>query len=261
MRKSFAALVVAVVIPGSVAFGQNAQRLPPAAAKSTESFDPHDLSGIWEKSRGTLLTMSNEVPSFTPAGQAKFNATKPGYGPRQVPPAIGNDPMGTCDPLGMPRSLFLEVSINKMQIAQLPNRVFQFFEWQHSWREIWTDGRENPKDPDPRWMGYSVGKWDGNTFVVNSVGFDPRTWLDHFGNPVSDEMRMEERYQRADHDTLELTITLNDPKMYTKPWVSQKRVMKLANQKGFDEVFCVPSEEQAFNKNVRDPAGGKSGGK
>src|SRR5579871_2658141 len=230
----------------SAIFAQNAPRAAPAA-KSTAPFDAHDLSGTWEKTRGTLLTMTNDPAPLNAEGLIKFNASKPGYGPRMVPPALGNDPMGTCDPLGMPRSLFLEVSINRMQIAQLPNRMLQFFEWQHSWREVWTDGRALPNDPDPRWMGYSVGKWDGDTFVINSLGFDGRTWLDHFGNPVSESMKLEERYHRADHDTLELTMTITDPKYYSKPWVSTKRVMRLST-KDFDEVFCVPSEEQAFNK-------------
>ena len=106
-------------------------------------------------------------------------------------------------------------------------------------------------------MGYSVGKWEGNTFVVNSTGFEQRTWLDHFGYPHSDEMRLEERYRRIDRDSLELTMTLTDPKMYTKPWVSEKKVFKLAPPNTeIQELFCVPSEEEEFNRRVRDPAGG-----
>ena len=217
--------------------------------------DPHDLNGVWKRT-SRVLTMSNQVPPMTPWAQAKFNATKPVYGPRAVPGGLGNDPMSTCDPLGMPRNLFLEVSIYPMELVQTPKRVLQFFEWAHAWREIWTDGRELPKDPDPRWMGYSVGKWEGDTFVVNSLGFDERTWLDHFGNPVSDDMRLEERYHRVDRDTLELTMTINAPKAYTKPWVSEKKIMKLAPNAEIQELFCVPSEEQRFNNLVRDPAAG-----
>jgi hypothetical protein len=67
--------------------------------------------------------------------------------------------------------------------------------------------------------GVFGGRWDADTFVVNSLGFDKRTWLDHFGNPVSEEARLEERYRRVDKDTPELTITLTDPKAYTKPLV------------------------------------------
>jgi hypothetical protein len=136
--------------------------------------------------------------------------------------------------------------------------VVQFFEWHHVYRPIWTDGRELPKDAmdNPRWLGFSVGKWDGDVFVVDSIGFDDRTWLDHFGHPHSDEMRLQERYHRLDRDTLELTLTLNDPKIYTKPWVSDTKTFKLEPAKEMQEIFCVPSEEEAFNKRVRDPAAG-----
>jgi hypothetical protein len=218
--------------------------------------DPHDLSGVWTKTWRTL-TLSENVPQMTPWGKARFDANKPSYGPRSVPPAVGNDPTGKCDPLGLVRNLVLEVSVYPTEIVQTPKRIVQFFEWAHGWREIWTDGRELPKDPEPRWMGYSVGKWEGDTLVVQSAGFDERTWLDHFGNPHSDEMRLEERYRRPDADHLELVMTLTDPKTYTKPWVSEKKVFKLAPPKTeIQEPFCVPSEEEAFNKKVRDPAGG-----
>jgi hypothetical protein len=165
--------------------------------------------------------------------------------------------MSTCDPLGMPRNIFLEVSIYPMELVQTPNRVIQFFEWAHSYRTIWTDGRQFPKDPDPQWMGYSIGQWDGDTFVVKSLGFDERTWLDHFGNPVSEDMTLEERYHRVDRDTLELNMVINAPKAYTKPWVSEKKAFRLAPPKTeIQELFCVPSEEQRFNQLVRDPGSG-----
>jgi hypothetical protein len=219
--------------------------------------DPHDLSGAWKYST-RALTLSNEVPPMTPWGQAKFNATKPGYGPRMVPPALGNDPQGRCDPLGIPRLLFFNTT--PVEFVQTADRVIQFFEWGHVWRTIWTDGRTVSKDlEDPAWLGYSAGKWDGDTFVVDSAGFDERSWIDHFGNPHSEEMRLQERYHRTDHDTLELTITINDPKTYTKPWVSEKKTFKLQPNREIREIFCVPSEEEAFNKRIRDPAAGKVG--
>jgi hypothetical protein len=164
----------------------------------------------------------------------------------------------TCDPLGMPRNLFLEVSIYPMEIVQTPRRVFQFFEWAHAWREIWTDGRALPDDPEPRWMGYSIGRWEGNEFVVESLGFDERTWLDHFGNPISEEARFEERYRRVDRDTLELRMTLTDPKAYTKPWVSETKTFRLDPKREIEELFCVPSENDDFNTRVRDPGAGVS---
>jgi hypothetical protein len=136
--------------------------------------------------------------------------------------------------------------------------LLQFFEWEHIWRTIWTDGRAVPADPDPTYLGTSAGKWDGDTFVVDSAGFDERTWLDHFGDPHSDEMRLQERYRRVDRDTLELTVTLTDPKAYTKSWVSETKTFKLQPKKDeIQEIFCVPSQEEEFNRRVRDPAAGK----
>jgi hypothetical protein len=218
-------------------------------------FDSHDLTGTWTRSN-RVLTMSNETPPMTAWGKAKFDAAKPVYGPRAVAGGLGNDPMMTCDPVGMPRYLFLEVSIYPMEFIRTSKRVLQHFEWGNVYRQIWVDGRELPKDPEPAWMGYSVGRWEGDTFVVNSVGFDERTWLDHFGNPVSDQARLEERYRRVDRDTLELTITLTDPKAYTKTWVSEKKIFKLDPKHEIQELFCVPSENDAFNKRVRDPGAG-----
>ena len=229
----------------------------PAQPATSVPHDRRDLSGVWSR-QGRVLTMSSETPPMTAWGKAKFDAAKPVYGPRAVAGGLGNDPVMTCDPLGMPRSLFLEVSIYPMEIVQTPTRVFQFFEWAHLWREIWVDGRVLPADPEPRWMGHSVGRWEGDEFVVESAGFDERTWLDHFGHPISGDARFEERYRRVDRDTLELTMTLTDPKAYTKPWVSEKKVFRLGQKAGLEELFCVPSENEAFNRRVRDPGAGLS---
>src|SRR5688500_19307157 len=97
-------------------------------------------------------------------------------------------------------------------------------------------------------MGYSVGRWDGNEFVVNSLGFDERTWLDHFGNPISSDARFEERYRRVDRDTLELTMTLTDPKAYTTPWLSEKKTFRLNAAHEIEELFCVPSENDEIGR-------------
>src|SRR5262245_62538924 len=114
--------------------GQRAAAAPPPPAPSVPH-DPKDLSGVWTRTN-RVLTMSNETPPMTPWGQAKFDAAKPVYGPRAVPGGLGNDPVMTCDPLGMPRNLFLEVSIYPMELVGTPKRVIQFFECAHAWREI-----------------------------------------------------------------------------------------------------------------------------
>jgi len=221
-----------------------------AAPTPTGPFDPHDLSGVW---RGGGEYMGTAPPAMTAWGKAKFDATKPSYGPRAVPPAIGNDPLGKCDPQGYPRFFFYGVR----EYFMVPGRMLQLFEWGRALREVWIDGSPLPEDPDPRWLGWSSGRWEGDTLIVNSIGFDDRTWLDHFGNPHSDEMKLEERYRRLDKGTIELTMTIDDPKTYTKPWVSSRMILKLQPPDfKIREEFCSPSEEEHFNKGVRDPAGG-----
>ena len=227
-----------------------------AKTASAQPFDLHDLSGVWELQRQKIFTLSTETPPMSAWGLAKFNDTKPGYGPRLIPPAFGNDPIGNCDPSGYPRIIFDPV--RPMEIIQLPGRLLQHFQYHDVWRTIWADGRPLPKDLDPLWNGYAVGKWEGDTFVVDSFGFDDRSWLDHFGDPHSDQMTLQEHFRRVDHDTLQLTMTLTDPKTYTKPWVSETKIWKLNPKIEIEQELCVPSEEQAFNRRQRDVAGGKT---
>jgi hypothetical protein len=163
-----------------------------------------------------------------------------------------------CEPMGLVRNLNAEIipPHNTFEIVQIAGRVLQFFEYRHDWREIWMDGRALPSLDalDPRWNGHSVGRWDGDTLVVESVGLDGRSWLDKFGYPHSDEMRVEERYRLIDADTLELVITINDPAMYTKPWASDRKAFKRnrAKAKRWDEqIYCVPAEEFSHNELIR----------
>lgn len=234
---------------------QNQKQQQEAAAKARgQAFNPRDLSGVWGV-RGGGLNLSTAVPPMAAAGQAKFDAAKPGMGPRAVP--LGNDPMLVCDPLGYPRWLNYNYG---MEIIQLPDRVVQFFELYHTYRTIFTDGRVLPKpqdDAEPRWMGYSVGRWEGDSFIIESTSFDDRSWLDTQGHQHSDAMRLEERYRRTAYDTLEITLTIDDPKTYTKPWVS-KGSIRLASGTEIGEYFCVPSQEEEYKKLVREPAGGAS---
>jgi len=216
-----------------------------------------DLNGVWNRGGG-LRTLSGTPPPMTPAGQAEYDANKPSYNlaskPRAVPPALGNDPAGSCDPLGLVRSLF---AFRPVELVVTSNRVFQFFEWNHMWRTIWTDGRKLPEDPDPKWFGYSVGRWEGDTLVVESIGLDDRTWLDQYGHPFSEAMRVQERWRRV-NNTLELNMTVTDPQTYTRPWVSDKIIWTLRPNEEIREEICAPLDETYFNERVRNPAGGKT---
>ena len=154
-----------------------------------------------------------------------------------------------------------------VEFLVLPDRLVLNYEWTYSWRTIWMDGRTAPREPDlPRWWGYSAGRWEGNTLVVETTGHDDRSWVDHFGYPHSDQMHLEERWTRLNHNTLELKMTITDPVICTKPWVSQtkrfhlipkERVEPTTGWKSLFEDLCAPVDEvDQFNKRIRDPAGG-----
>ena len=189
---------------------------------------------------------ANVRPPLTPWGQARFGAAKPLVGPRAVA-GQENAPILRCDPDGPPKLLNLP---NPFEIVQIPGRVFMFFELGHVWRTIWTDGRPLPKDPDPTWLGYSVGRWEGDTLVVDTAGFNDLGWLDARGTGHSEEMRVEERFRRRDYGHLELTITVTDPKTFTKP-ITFSVVEELLPDTDLFEHYCLENEKDAAHQPVR----------
>jgi hypothetical protein len=247
-------------------------------------FDKHDLSGVWLGNKyGYNATVE---PGMTAAGKKKYDEQKPSYGAtlgtpaalntkvpagrrRAIPPAQGNDYVGACNPLGLIRLLLYDPAPTEMIVT--PNRIIQTFEWTWDHREIWLDGRTLPKVEEylPRWNGYSVGKWDGDTLVVTTVGLDDRQWIDHFGYPISEKAKLEERWRRTAHNVMELNMTVTDPEIYTEPWKSDPITFRLASTTdlaagtgwaGLVEDKCIPMDEvDQYNRNVRNPAGGVPG--
>jgi hypothetical protein len=223
----------------------------------------HDLTGTWAGPRsgaGVPDSRGGEVPSLTPLGQKLFGENK---GLAKFSPAGTNDPfVRTCDPLGFPRADLDE--IRGISFATMPDRIVVLYQFQQVWREIWMDGRELPKNagaaekgsPDPRYFGYSVGRWEGdNMLIVDTTGLDDQTWLDRDGHPHTVEAHVQERFTRVDHNDLELTITVDDPKIYTKPFSMGTVYFKWIPNQIFDERLCIPSETIEYLKSVGDPAG------
>jgi hypothetical protein len=259
--QGMAAALAAALVTCALTMAGAAQQ-PPTA--SGAAFDPRDFSGHWDRtsdivSFGNVPTGAGrqnpgaqEAP-FTPKGREMYEANRPGYGPRRS--TKRNDPLGRCEPLGLVRHLTTEViePHATFEIVQTPGRLLQFFEYRHDWREIWMDGRTLPAltEIEPKWNGYSVGRIEGTTLVVDSIGFDGRSWVDKFGSPHSEEMRLEERYRRVDGNTLELVMTITDPVVYAKPWVSDTKRFQINREKArrWDEqIYCVPSEEFPFQR-------------
>jgi hypothetical protein len=104
------------------------------------------------------------------------------------------------------------------KVIQTPDLLVMLFEAYHSYREIFTDGRSLPQVREPAWFGYSVGRWEGDTLVVDTVGVNEKTWLDDSGHPHSDELHIIERFRRIDFGHIQVEITIDDPKAYLKPW-------------------------------------------
>ena len=215
-------------------------------------FDAHDFSGVW-MGRGPFNTLSSAPPPMTAWAKARYDAAKPGIGPRAQP--LGNDPIMGCDPIGYPRIAFYNAY--PMEFVQTKDRLIELFDFFYVHRTIYLDGRPLPTDPEPTWYGYSVGHWEGNTLVVESNGFNDESWLDNDGHPHSEEMTLEDRFQRVDHDTIEARMTLTDPKAYTAPWVSEVTRWTLSPNQKMREDICAPSDEQKYRDEMRVPAAGK----
>jgi len=229
---------------------------PKGPQTSSPAAPPRDNSGTWDAFNSGIGAggVKSHAP-FTDLGKKMADSYKPGDGPRKVEVGLINDPLDECDPAGFPRDLLFE--LRPFDVVQLPDRVVMLYEYQKIWRVIWTDGRELPKNPEPRWYGYSVGHWDDDsTFVVNTMGMNDKTWLDNAGDPHSADMRVEERYHRVDRDTMEITVKIDDPKIYTEPWLGLNKLVLRRQPKSFDirEMICSPTEAAEYKKMVADPA-------
>jgi hypothetical protein len=171
------------------------------------------------ESLGRQHTTSVEVP-FTDLGRKAFEAAQATNSKE--------DPEGFCLPPGVPRMMYTPYPT---EIFQLPERVVFVYEGgAHVWRNIWLDGRLQPKDPNPTYLGYSTGKWEGDTLVVDTVGLNDRTWLDAAGHGHGEKLHVIERFTRSDSNTLRVEATIEDPDYYTKPWTVVTFATWYANQ-------------------------------
>jgi len=150
-----------------------------------------------------------------------------------------DDPTSWCLPLGVPRLL---VDPEYRKIVQVPGLVVILNERNAGYRQIFTDGRPLPEDPQPSWNGYSTGKWEGDTLVVQTSGFRDGMWLDRSGSPMTDAAKLTERFRRVNYGTLEIEVTMNDPKAYTKPWTVKVTEFIVVNTELMDYI-CLENEK------------------
>jgi hypothetical protein len=182
----------------------------------------HDLTGVWNmhatpaQRKFLNSTYTAEPPDMTAWGKQRYDEAKPSNGPRSNPLNKTNDPvLRNCLPPGTPR-IYLQPF--PFQIVQDPKEVIMIFEYDHTVRHIYIDGRPHPPDVLPTYMGDSIGHWDGDTLVVDTIGFNTKTWLDRDGHGHSDQLHVIERIHRADVNHMQIGITMEDPKALAKPW-------------------------------------------
>ncbi len=149
------------------------------------------------------------------------------------------EPDANCLPQGVPK---LDAAPAPWKLVQVPGQVVILYEAFTQFRQIFLDGRKLPVDPNPIWLGYSVGHWDGDTLVVESNGFNGKAWLDQVGHPTTEKLHVTEKYRRKDFGHMEIEITIDDPGAYTKPWTVKEGPTLLVDSELL-EFVCSENEQ------------------
>jgi hypothetical protein len=188
---------------------------------------PPDLAGdgVWVPRHVADMANGSDVPLQSWAN-AKFqeNSGKQSETDRR------------CLPPGVPRIM---LQARPFEIVQTANRILFMYEGGgHVWRQIWMDGRDHPKDPNPDWLGHSIGHWEGTTLVVDTVGFNDRTWLDDAGHPHTEQLHVIEKFTRANRAAMQYEVTIDDPGAYTKSWNSSS-ILSLQPGEKLAEDICL----------------------
>lgn len=236
LRIAALALVVGVACASIPADAQQRTPAPGNGGEGNGAQVP-DLSGVWRTinppaapREGTSLRWlpaAGELPPFTPAYLERYKKV-------QTSRETGSEetePVALCLPPGMPYFMGAQYGL---EIVQGKDKIVLFSEWMDAYRRIYMDGRTMPKDLDPSFNGYSTGRWEGNTLVVETVNLRDDSVLDRYGSPHSDAMRMTERIRLTAPDQLEDVITVYDSKAFTKPWEHVRRYRRAAA--GNDEL-------------------------
>ena len=200
-----------------------------------------DFSGVWQVAGpvGDLaqgMPKGEEIP-LNEAGRKEMASRQ-----------SKDDPEANCLPTGVPR-----VAPYPMRMLQTSTHIFMLFEGNiHSYRQIFVDGRKHPDDPDPTWYGHSIGHYEGQTLVVDTIGFNDKFWFDFRGHPHSEKLHTVERYTRSNLGTLVVETTIDDPTYYTKPFTVTFNGRLRPNEE-LMEYICQENEQDS--KHIKGPAG------
>jgi hypothetical protein len=213
----------------------------PAAAAPRLPVDPYlglnsgkpDLGGKGFWDIRYITDMSKARAGVTKATDVPFNAKGKKIFDQRVDTVEKDDPQSRCLPPGPPRLMYTP---HPIEILQMPDHIVIIYETQNLWRYIWMDGRQHPKDPNPTYLGDSVGHWDGDTLVVDVVGFNDVGWLDFQGHPHGEKLHIVEKYTRPDFHTLHYEATIEDPEYHTEPWTVPMNVPWVPGQEKSEYV-------------------------
>ena len=202
-----------------------------APAPKTADGKP-DLSGIWHsadnKHLSNLAADGIDAP-FQLWAAALFKERQRSEGKDR--------PSSRCLPRGLPGAMLARDY--PWKIVQTPGAILILFDESLHYRQILTDGRGFPEDPTPTWLGYSIGKWEGDTLVAETMGFNEETWLDEGGHPHSDAMHLTERFRRRTVGSMDIELIIDDPKAYTRPWGATMRFELLPDTELAEHVCAV----------------------
>jgi hypothetical protein len=237
---------------------------PNLAAPAPRMNGKPDLSGVWQAERtpeseyarvfgNDPAKLQIDLNDLTKHAVNVFWGLKPEQQPLR-PEAVAilkqranlASPSTHCLPTSIPASMF----VYAFKIIQAPQEIVILLEDGDPPRQIHTDGRSLPQDPQPAWMGYSVGKWQGDTLAVETIGFNEASWLDVVGHPRSESMRIRERYHRRDFGHMDLEVTFEDPKYYTQPFTI-KTGLNLIPDSDVLEFVCGENEKDGTHMEKR----------
>jgi hypothetical protein len=236
---------------------------PNLSARTPRAADGRpNLSGLWRTDSAPPEMLERLIPGATngageePLSQYFINILsdfKPGDAPiRPAAAALflqrtktftNESPLSHCLPEGMP---LVEMAPAPYKIVQTPGLIFLLYERDTTFRQVYTDGRKLPNDPQPSWLGYSVGKWEGDTLVVDTIGFNDRGWLDARGHTHSEALHLTERFHRLDFGDMEVQLTIDDAQTYSRPF-TVKLKQRLFPDSDLLESFCAEGEKDAHH--------------
>jgi len=214
-----------------------------------------DLTGLWQRTRGPVQRTSNTgglamgpnladfmrpgetIPSMYPAFEALHKQRQANF--------MADRPSGRCLPHSIPDQMLIRVPL---KIVQNPGLTLILYEEFARFRQIFTDGRGHPPIANPAWLGYSIGRWEGDWFVVDTRGFNDKSWLDDSGRPHTEALHTIERFRRTDFGHMDVEVTIDDPQAYTKPWSFPMQFEFLADT---DFIEDVCDNEKDFDHAIR----------